>query len=187
MIPVRNAIGGLGNMLFKEAYLIAQLAEGNIPDLYLQDEKYFIKCAAIIRGRFGHGIGVTQFNAIHVRRGDYVHSTFHTDFSETDYYARAVALTGEKEFYVFSDDIVWCIDEFKIPGVKLNFVQEGNELDQFNMLASCKTIITANSSYSWWAAWLCPHPNKRIITPKENTWFKDGVIRTKVPKDWEQI
>lgn len=187
MIPLRNAIGGLGNILFKEAYLIGQMMEGNIPDLYVQDEKYFKKSALVIKERFGQNIGLTNNNAIHVRRGDYVHSNFHTDLCETDYYQRAVKQLGETDYLVFSDDITWCIDTFKLPGVNLTFVEEGDEIESFNMMASCKSIITANSSFSWWAAWLCPNPTKRIITPKENTWFVDGIIRTKVPSEWEQI
>lgn len=187
MIPIRNAVGGLGNILFKEAYLIGQMVEGTIPDLYLQDEKYFKKCAAIIRERFGQNIGFTDYNAIHVRLGDYVSSNFHTDLTQTDYYQRAVNLIPDKKFLVFSDDITWCIDNFKIPNADLTFIENESELEDFNMMASCKTIITANSSFSWWAAWLCPNPTKRIITPKENTWFVDKIIRTKVPIEWEQI
>lgn len=187
MIPIRNAVGGLGNILFKEAYLIGQLMEGNIPDLYLQDEKYFKKCSVFIQQKFGGNIGFTDYNAIHVRLGDYVSSNFHTDLTQTDYYQRAVELFPDKKFLVFSDDITWCIDNFKIPGADLTFIENNDELEDFNMMASCKSIITANSSFSWWAAWLCPNPTKRIIAPKESTWFRDGIIRTKVPTEWEQI
>lgn len=188
MIPIRNAIGGLGNLLFKEAFLIGKMVEGEIPDLYLQDEKYFVKCAAVIKERFGQNIGYTDFNAIHVRRGDYVHSNFHTDLTETEYYEQAIGVSGEKKFLVFSDDITWCIDNFKpVEGIEYTFIENEDELENFNMMASCKSIIIANSSYSWWAAWLCPNPVKRIIAPRENTWFKDGIIRTKVPDYYEQI
>lgn len=188
MNSIRNSIGGLGNIMFKEAYLIGQLVEGNIPDLYVQDEKYFKRCAAVIKERFGHGIGLTDYNAIHVRLGDYVNSTFHTNLTETDYYQRAIELVPDKKFLIFSDDITWCIDNFKpAEGVEYTYVENQNELEDFNMMASCRSIITANSSYSWWAAWLCPNPEKLIITPRESMWFRDGIIRTKVPMEWKQI
>ena len=57
----------------------------------------------------------------------------------------------------------------------------GDEVEDFNLLASCKSIIMANSSWSWWASYLCPHQDKKIIAPKQ--YYADGVERTKYPTD----
>lgn len=185
MLPVRNNIGGLGNLLFKEAYLYARMRDGVITDIYLQDEKYFRPYSDEIKQRFGTNIGFTNYVGIHVRRGDYVNSNFHWDLSETDYYDKAMCLFVDKKFIVFSDDIEWCKTQevFK----DCAFSEGNSEIEDFNMLASCESIIMANSSFSWWAAYLCPNPNKRIIAPREDTWFKDGIIRTKLPGYYEQI
>jgi hypothetical protein len=197
MKPARNIIGGLGNLMFKEAYIYSQMRDGVIPDLYLQDEKYFEKYADEIKARFSEGIGFSKYVGIHVRRGDYVGSDFHTDLTETDYYERAIELFPDKKFLVFSDDTEWCINHFDykkhpdsvtpIRDERFLTVTEQNEIEDFNMLASCESIIMANSSFSWWAAYLCPNPTKRIIAPKEDTWFRDGIIRTKLPSTYEQI
>lgn len=156
-----------------------------IPDIYVQDEKYFAPFADEIKQRFGAEIGFTDYVGIHVRRGDYVGNTFHLDLSETDYYDKAMALFPNEKFIVFSDDIEWCKSQNTFEGCAFS---EGNdEVEDFNMLASCKAIIMANSSYSWWAAYLCPNPTKRIIAPREDCWFRDGIIRTKLPLEWERI
>lgn len=185
MLSVRKNIGGLGNILFKEAFIYAQMRQGLIPDLYLQDSKYFGHYRDELMERWGQNIGFTNFVGIHVRRGDYVNNTFHWDLSETDYYDKAMCLFTDKKFIVFSDEIEWCKTQETFKDCAFS---EGNdEIEDFNMMASCESLIIANSSYSWWAAYLNPNPNKRIIAPKEDTWFMDGIIRTKLPKKWEQI
>lgn len=185
MRSIRNNIGGLGNLLFKEAFIYAQFREGNLPDIYLQDEKYFAKYQEELIQRWGEDIGFTNYVGIHVRRGDYVHSNFHWDLSDTDYYEKAMCLFVDKKFIVFSDDVEWCKTQEIFKGCAFS---EGNsEIEDFNMLASCEAIVMANSTFSWWASYLNPNPNKRIIAPREDTWFKDGVVRTKLPASWEQI
>ena len=64
-------------------------------------------------------------------------------------------------------------------------MEKGDEIEDFNLLASSKNIIMANSSWSWWAAYLCPNESKKIIAPKN--WFSDGVQRIKLPESWIQI
>lgn len=186
MESVRNTIGGLGNLMFKEAYIYSQFLDGNIPDIYLQDAKYFNGYEKEIRSRFGGGIGYLPYVSIHVRRGDYVGSTFHTDLTETDYYERAISLFPDSRFLVFSDDTDWCCKRFS-DTEKFLVKTNQTEIEDMNMMASCQNHIIANSSFSWWAAWLNPNKSKRVIALKESLWFRDGVIRTKVPSTWEQI
>ena len=181
---VRNTIGGLGNLLFKEAYIYAQMRKGLIPDLYVQDEKYFGDYADEIRQRFGDDIGYLPYVSIHIRRGDYINNPFYVDLTETDYYKRAIELFPRKEFLVFSDDRNFAYNFFEyFKGFKI--ADNKDELEDFNQIASCESNIIANSSFSWWAAYLNPNPNKIVVAPK--AWHPDGVERTKIPDSWIKI
>lgn len=185
MVPIEKLSGRLGNQLFRHAYLYAQMREGIIPDVYVQDPKYFDKYREEIKELFGDGIGYLAQVGIHVRRGDYVGGSFHTDLCLSDYYENAIALFPGKNFLVFSDDPFWCEDKFK--GDNFQVVFGGSELEDFNQLSSCEAQIISNSSFSWWAAYLCPNPAHRVIAPRENRWFQDGVVRCRLPGEWTQI
>lgn len=182
MIPVKDSIGRLGNILFKQAYLYAQFFDGNIPDIYLQDQKYFFRHANKIRKIFGTGIGFLPCIAIHVRRGDYVNNPFYVDLFADGYYERAMAEFGDANFMVFSDDIEWCKQQevFK----NCDFSDQRDEVTDLNDMASCVGHIIANSSFSWWGAWLSPHKGK-VIAPKK--WYSDGIERTSLPDHWIRI
>lgn len=186
MNNARNDIGGLGNLLFKEAFIIAQMLDGDIPDVYLQDESYFKKYEKQIRAKFSAGITSLSFVSIHVRRGDYVGSKFHTDLSESDYYERAVEYFPDKRFLLFSDDREWCFKRFP-DTERFIIANQNDEATDLNLMASCESNIIANSSFSWWGGWLNPNPNKIVIAPKDYMWFQDKVARTKLPKEWITI
>lgn len=179
----RKSIGGLGNLMFKEAYLYSQMLEGQIPDVFLQSEKYFMKYKDFIRERFSTGIGYIDHVSIHVRRGDYVDNPFYVDIFKDGYYERAMALFPENTFIVFSDDIEWC----KKQPIFMDCVfSEGkSEVEDLNLMASCRDNILANSSFSWWAGWLNPNPDKKVVVPKK--WFTDGVERVDLPGSWVKI
>lgn len=196
MRSIRNTVGGFGNILFKEAYILNQLFEGNIPDQYLQSEKYFAKHKDKIKAHFSEGIGSIDKVAIHVRRGDYLNTNFHTDLTKTDYYQRAIEMFPNEKFLVFCkdnqdyrqdrDDQKWCYEYFKpLLGGRMEMqTTYSTEEQDFNIMASCKAIIGANSSFSWWAAYLNPHNGKKVF-PKQ--WFTDGIQRTELPEDWITI
>lgn len=179
-------IGGMGNLLFKEAYIYAQMRDKKIPDIYLQDEKYFENHKQEIKDRFSEGIGFMPFTSIHIRRGDYLMSYFHTHLWDTDYYERAITrMPRGTNFLVFSDDPEYCKENFK--GKHFQVMEKTDEVHDFNLMASCENNIIANSSFSWWAAYLNPNPAKRIIAPREDMWFSDRIIRIKLPDNYEQI
>ncbi len=183
MIDSSKIFGRMGNRMFQGAYLYAQMKEGIIPDIYVQDYKYFEKYEYDVKKLYSEGIGFLNTVGIHVRRGDYVDNPFYIDLSKTDYYEKAIALFPHKNFLVFSDDPEWCKTKFTENNFQV--MEDGTELEDFNMLASCSDIIMANSSYSWWAAYLCPNPGKTIIAPKD--WFSDGITRVNLPPEWKQI
>lgn len=183
--------GRLGNQMFQFAYIYAQMRKGLIPDVYIQDGQYFKEYAAEIKRLYGDNIGFTPYVGIHVRRGDYVGNDFYVDLFANGYYERAMALFPEEEFIVFSDDIDWCKQQEIFKGCAFS---EGNdEIEDMNMLASCKHVIIANSSFSWWAAYLNINPLKKIIAPKD--WYTlssptDGqkpIPSTVLPDSWIKI
>jgi len=182
MIPIRNRIGGLGNLLFKEAFIYTQAKEGYIPDVYVQSEDYFKRHKEDIKILFGQGIGHIDQVAIHVRRGDYVDNPFYVDLMETEYYGKAMAEFPGADFLVFSDDIEWCKKQDIFAGCE--FSEGKDEVEDLNLMASCTGHIIANSSYSWWGAYLSPHGGK-VIAPKE--WYTDMEERTLLPEEWIKI
>lgn len=179
----RKSIGGLGNLMFKEAFLYAQMLDGNIPDVFLQSEKYFAKHKDFIRERFSSGIRFADYVSIHVRRGDYVDNPFYIDLFKEGYYEKAMALFPGAPFLVFSDDILWCKEQPVFKGC--SFSVGNSEVEDLNRMASCQHNIIANSSFSWWAGWLNRNPDKKVVAPKQ--WFSDGVERVELPEEWVKI
>lgn len=183
MLSYRSFAGGLGNNLFQFAHIYAQARRGEIPDIYLQDPKYFGDFAGEIQSLYGQGVEPIDMVSIHIRRGDYVNNPFYTNLSDTNYYEDAIAeFSKGTKFLVFSDDREFAKRTF--PDFQ---VFEGkDEIEDFNMMAACSGgNIIANSSFSWWAAFTNPSFTKKVIAPK--SWYSDGVERTVCPKEWKLI
>ena len=185
MIPINSITGRLGNQMFEFAALYSFAKEQNV-DFYFQDEKWFKKYEEDIKNMFGEGIGFLPFISIHVRRGDYVNNPFYVDLSKTDYYEQAIKHFPDRKFLVFSDDTEFAQKLF--PDInKFQVIQDQTEIEDFNMASSCEGHIIANSSFSWWYAWLSPSPHKKIIAPSVKNWYSDGIERTKCPESWIRI
>jgi len=180
MLDMDMYSGRMGNRMFQYAYVYSQMRKGIIPDVYVQGEEYFKEFAHEIKAMFATDQKPTDRVAIHVRRGDYVNNPFYVDLMTTDYYKKAMALFPNEKLMVFSDDIKWCEQQpiFR----DCYFCEDKNVLQTFNKMASCKAVIIANSSFSWWAGYLC---GGRVVAPKE--WHTDGVERTKIPDSWIKI
>ncbi len=125
--------------------------------------------------------------SIHVRRGDYVNKQDKHPVQSLDYYNNAIEhFDNSKSFYILSDDIEWCKLHFK--GKQFKFIE--NELDYIDLwiMNLCEHNIIANSSFSWWGAWLNKNPDKIVIAPKN--WFgpnKKLDDRDLVPEKWIKI
>ncbi len=132
--------------------------------------------------------------SLHVRRGDYVKNRATNQVhgvTDLAYYEKAIAAISKHydniELFIFSDDIAWCRENLSI-GHSYHFV-EGNKKGSQDMqlMSLCQHNIIANSSFSWWGAWLNNNPNKIVVAPVE--WFRDSSLDSKdiVPKDWIRI
>lgn len=184
--------GRLGNRMFQIAYLYSQVKKGEIPDWYLQDTKYFEEYAEEIKQLFGEGIGYLTQVGIHIRRGtnpanplepEYSKNPFYVDLCKSEYYKKAMAIFPNENFLIFSDDPEWCKERFQGPNIQV--MDKGDAVEDLNLFASCKSQIIANSSWSWWGAYLNPSPNKQVIAPSQ--WYADGIQRTAIPNTWIQI
>ena len=112
---------------------------------------------------------------IHVRRGDYLKEKQYLGICELDYYTKAIDIMKEHfvcpSFYIFSNDLEWCREKLEVLTGKENTVyvdwNKGNESYQdMRLMSYCKGLIIANSSFSWWGAFLNQEENKFIVAPK---------------------
>ena len=135
--------------------------------------------------------------SIHVRRGDYAQNkrvnVIH-GLCTLDYYQQAIELLLKEEkdvkFYVFSDDMEWTKANLKIDGRSVYYVEHTSDAtnhEDLYLMSICKHQIIANSSFSWWGAWLNDYSLKRVIAPKK--WFADASINTYdlIPAEWIQL
>jgi len=184
MIHPDKIFGRLGNRMFQGVYLYAQMKRGEIPDIYVQDPKYFDDYRDDIRRLYGDGIVRSDYVAIHYRQGDYIGNNFYVNLSETSYYQEAIKYFPGAKFLVFSDDIERAKSYFI--GDMFSFSEGKTEIEDLNLMSGCRGLIIANSSYSFWGAYLSD--SNEIITPSYKRWYTDGsIIRTVLPKEWKQI
>jgi hypothetical protein len=118
--------------------------------------------------------------SIHIRRGDYANSaTVHSFFGllPLAYYQRAIKLALQQlvnpVFYLFTDDVEWVKENLNLE-VPIIFVKNMGDFKDYHelmLMASCKHNIIANSTFSWWGAWLNDTPDKLVIAPK--IWYSD--------------
>ena len=195
---------------FDEQILRAQ-AGCVIMEGFWQSEAYFRDSAEMIRRDLQlNGVPSLEFNkykqliqdsptpvSIHVRRGDYVN---HPEFSKTfgfigiDYYKQAINLAkkalNDPHFFVFSDDKEWSQTNLPLPDNSV-FVQNtgpNGDVADLMLMSHCQHHIIANSSFSWWGAWLNPNADKLVVAPKN--WYKDKPTwNTKdlIPSTWLSI
>lgn len=194
MDAIRQSIGGLGNLLFKQAYLIGKLLDGEIPDVYVQGPKYWAQHADAIKAAFTTpNLGKLETVSLHLRRGDYLATDFYVDLSKTNYYHDAVICFPGRHFLVFCKDgqdheqdmadRQWAKDFMNNLGVSWEFARyENSETDDLNLMAACDGHIMANSSFSWWGAFL---GGGMTVAPKQ--WFTDGTQRIDLLDDWIKL
>lgn len=147
---------------------------------YFQSERYFKNCEGKIRAMFYPSNRIyekikwkyeTLINkrntcSIHVRRGDYLNLSEHHYNLEKEHYTSIIEMFPAFHYVCFSDDIAWCKEN--IPAQ--DFIHDSTAID-FHLMSMMKNHIIANSSFSWWASWLCTNNDKMIFAPPKNKWF----------------
>jgi hypothetical protein len=174
---------------------------------YWQSEKYFRQIASVILADFTFKIPFTSRNAeladhikqvdavsLHVRRGDYVRNektNARHGLCSLQYYQAAIQNISEKveqsHFFIFSDDIAWAKDNLSmdLPCQYVDLNRGAESYNDMHLMSVCRHHIIANSSFSWWAAWLNPDQEKIVVAPKK--WFADEKklnIKDLFPQGW---
>lgn len=172
-----------------------------------QSEKFFTPVADMLRHQFTFRYPPTPAVegmaariksgpsvAVHFRRGDYLGQYATIGALSADYYDRAIGLLKaqlpqETTYYFFSDEIEAVEREYKpsVPHVFVKCLDHGNYYDNIRLMALCDHNIIANSTFSWWAAWLNANPGKIVVAPKQ--WFADGhpPDTDMCPEGWERV
>lgn len=138
-------------------------------------------------------ISNTNSVCLSFRRGEYLDKYFIAQFGmcTEDYYKNAINLMSKKldnpTFYIFSDDMEWIEDNVKLDydTVPINFNGVGYEYEELRLMYSCEHFILANSSFSWWGAWLCDNKDKTVFAP--TPWFNSFTKQSILCKDWIQL
>ncbi len=187
---------------------ILNLSDGVYLDGYWQSEKYFSKIDEIIRREFtirNPPMGIDrkiielmtscEAVSIHIRRGSYLMPPYNQvhGICDLEYYQQCINLickeVNDPHFFVFSDDPDWARNNLKLPHITTIIDHNSSETDfeDLRLMTYCKYHIIANSTFSWWGAWLCQRDKKTVFAPKK--WYiKNGVNNDDlIPKDWQII
>jgi len=179
-------------------------------DGFWQSEKYFKPIENILRREFTFKTPLSGINfqiaqninecesiGIHIRRTDYIINSQVLNFHgicDLNYYQEAINIISQKtshpHLFVFSDDPEWVKTNFKtnlpLVCVDHNSISDKGSEDM-RLMSLCKHQIIANSSFSWWAAWLNINQNKIVVAPSK--WFNEPSVDSKdiIPKEWIKI
>ena len=175
---------------------------------YWQSEKFFQSHAQVISDDFTFALPLNDENielakqisevqsvSLHVRRGDYINNlkTNATHgLCSIDYYQAAIQYISNKVkrpyFFIFSDDIAWVKDNLKmeLPYQYVDHNQGASSFNDMRLMSLCQHNIIANSSFSWWGAWLNSNPGKIVIAPRR--WFTSNWITSDLtPASWVKL
>ena len=180
-----------------------------ILDGFFQSERYFSSISTQISEQFSlqHEpkgkaaemlamIRATDSICVHIRRGDYITNSVANSYHGTcdlDYYWRGLAEVGEgltnPRCFIFSDDPRWVRENFKsqIPMTFVDIHGAREVHEDLRLMRECRHFVIANSSLSWWGAWLCAREGKRVVAPKR--WFKTSKNDTSdlIPAGWSRV
>lgn len=177
---------------------------------FWQSEKYFNHCEADVRKQFAfvpfdeeknvcvsNKMSTENSVAIHLRKSkDYIQSPLTRNLCNAEYYVNAInyihQYVANPKFYVFTDNPAWVRENlpvFDYTLVDWNEVSGKRSFRDMQLMSCCKHNIIANSTYSWWGAWLNPNPDKIVVAPKQffnpmNDFFK---IQDVVPDGWVKL
>ncbi len=175
---------------------------------YWQSHRYFDDIAAQLRrelvpagaatpeyAELAARIRTTNAVSVHVRRGDYVNNpqaAKHHGTCTSAYYASSIARMmrelPEAHFYVFSDDPAWARANltFERPATVVDFGAAADACCDLWLMSLCRNHIVANSSFSWWGAWLAGRADGLVLAPAH--WYADGrQLAGHIPDAWQRV
>jgi hypothetical protein len=176
---------------------------------YWQSEKYFSGITDILLDEFrvtaplsaGTGDLISRIKSsnsvsVHIRRGDYVNNPVTLEvhgLCGADYYTKALSamagMTGDIELFVFSDDMEWTRQNItaEFPVTYVDHNDSSHAYEDLYLMSLCKHNIIANSSFSWWGAWLNANPDKTVVAPSR--WFNrsDADTSDLLPAEWIKL
>ena len=187
-------------------YHFSQELLDNCPDNvslvgYFQSEKYFKHIEDDIRKLFGpkseslscYVSAQHLFDnpvALHIRRGDFLINSVHHHNLSMKYYETALRAFGsDRQVIIFSDDTDWCKQQPLFEGDRFLVCEGGGPYTDLYMMSKCDDFIIANSTFSWWGAWLSYNKKKVVIYP--DRWFGPNNIDKSTadlfPPEWRMI
>ena len=176
------------NSVYLDGYWQNELYFSNIRELLLQELSPNNSMNDL---GFAYLDSIKKSNSVslHVRRGDYVNLK-NINVLDVDYYMKAaeyIRKNVEKPtFYIFSDDLEWCKSSLTFLGDCIYVERTQTEMDDLKLMSFCQHNIIANSSFSWWGAWLNQNPNKTVIAPKD--WLlNDPGSSNVILSDWVKL
>lgn len=197
------------HLYFKYEPAINQWRGNIILEGFWQSYKYFTGNEEFVRSLFKFPVEVSKKNAdlaelaantesisLHVRRGDYVankEANKMHGLQPVEYYNKALEKIRPKthapKVFVFSDDLEWCKNNLGLASgtVFVGNNKGKNSFEDMRLMALCKHNIIANSSFSWWGAWLNTNPDKVVCAPKKR--FNDPLLDTSklTPPSWHLL
>ena len=165
---------------------------------FFQTEKYFKHCEGEVRNQFKFKEEIVNecndiieecFDnpiALHIRRGDFLINSGNHYNQSLDYYKKALSkFDSERQVVIFSDDPQWCVEQKLFESDRFIVSSGNNPYIDLYLMSQCDDFIIANSTFSWWGAWLAD--KGRVIAPKK--WFgpNNSHLNTKdlYPEHWE--
>jgi len=188
---------------------VLSLPDGVCLEGYWQSERYFSDAADRVRKEFSfrnppvgknaeilNEVAACNSVSLHVRRGDYVtnpETNATHGVCSIDYYYRAIDFIRERvsnpSFFLFSDEPKWVRENLEFDGSTTVVDHNGPDAgcEDLRLMSHCQHHIIANSSFSWWGAWLNPNRNKIVVAPEH--WFADGLRDTSdlIPETWVKL
>ena len=196
------------SLLFDKKLL--EIDDNSYLDGYFQCEKYFKDIREIILKQFTINQDISNYTkeiknkiqnsknscSLHIRRGDFVNSTNINIHGACDieYYKKAMKYLEEKveniNYFIFSDDIEWVKENLAIQNaIYIDSKEKRIPHEDIYLMSLCKNNIIANSSFSWWGAWLNQNEKKMVIAPKR--WFADDKLESQskdiVCESWVRV
>lgn len=183
--------------LKKNQYLIGHFQSykffNDYRDSILKEFQFSTKSLSEKTKKMAKVISCNNSVCIHVRRGDYLNGYYYETLGKVcsiDYYKRAVEymreMIEEPKFFVFSDDPVYVAQNLQIEdAIYVDFNKGRDSWQDMYLMSQCKHNVIANSTFSWWGAWLNNNPRKIVVAPRR--WFANMENDEIVPPEWKRL